>query len=222
MFCYVFQHNLRGPAWAIGSCSISPSAEGSPRLPQVLLSWSLLSENSQEINFSGGWMNRLQVSGIKHDSLLGVRYVNVIKTYGPINLLDKMLILSMIHAWAIRELDKLIDSMNVTWQRRNKLAGAATNDALWLGRASRKGTLLIWNFMGNLWYGRMKLYSKSRHKSEGDFSLWQMYDVFDMINATSTNSCMINDQPSNTLPKLLIRRQARTSMAPLQKFYIIQ
>ena len=28
MFCYGFQHNLRGPAWAVGSYSISPPADG--------------------------------------------------------------------------------------------------------------------------------------------------------------------------------------------------
>ena len=28
MFCYVFQGKLRGPAWAVGSCSVSQSAGG--------------------------------------------------------------------------------------------------------------------------------------------------------------------------------------------------
>ena len=28
MFCHEFQYNLRGPAWAVGSCSISPPAKG--------------------------------------------------------------------------------------------------------------------------------------------------------------------------------------------------
>ena len=29
MFCYGFQYNLRGPAWAVASCSISPPAKES-------------------------------------------------------------------------------------------------------------------------------------------------------------------------------------------------